>query len=390
MVPNSNYGYYLAEKVAALLLDCQSHNENRNLSRANSKLDKTIAAIPGQLDTMLVMDGDKTLAAEDIGAFFWGEALASKPLKTLFSSSLGYSYTAFRQATLLYDGECNDVSFGKLCDAIAAEIAIYPKIRTLLRQLSNHTNVGAVVVTSGLHDVWVKLLKREHLADRVKVIGGDHISDGFVATPGVKGALVTHLQDFHGMYVWTFGNSPLDLEMLEKADRAIVVIGDEGIRSSSMDAALMDAINSGGLQAHQTLLPSDVSPRLDTIRLPLVQLTDKEFIDSVSFSRSHPAIRGVFHATDTVAAKLLLTPMRDADFTGPILRGEHQRAGLYLATEFLAEVVGTENYLIPHVQGHTATGYRLLHEKKTLIVALMPGGEPMAFGVSEVFPLVKF
>lgn len=387
--PDSMMNYKcFSKKVATLLRDFRGHGENHNLSLASSKLDETIAAIPGQLDTMLVMDGDKTLAAEDTGALFWRNALASNPLKTLFGSSLGYSYTAFRQATLLYEEECDDERFDGLCDAIATEITIYPEVRALLLQLSNHTNVGAVVVTSGLRHVWAKLLERECLADRVKVIGGGRISDGFVFTPGVKGALVSRLQVVHGMYVWAFGDSPLDLEMLKMADRAIVVVGDEGTRSSSMDVALADAINSGGLRAHQALLPSDVSPRLDTARLPLVQLTDSDFIDSI-FSCHHDN-RRVFHASDRSAAKLLMTLMRDAAIAGPRLREEHHRVGSYLATEFLADIVGIENYPILHVQGHTTTGYRLLHEKQTLIVALMRGGEPMAFGVNEVFPQAKF
>jgi uracil phosphoribosyltransferase len=59
-----------------------------------------------------------------------------------------------------------------------------------------------------------------------------------------------------------------------------------------------------------------------------------------------------------------------------------------LATEFLAEMIGVEEYLIPHVQGHQTSGYRLLHKQKTSIVALMRGGEAMALGVNEAFPLV--
>ncbi|KFY29425.1 hypothetical protein V491_00033 [Pseudogymnoascus sp. VKM F-3775] len=39
---------------------------------------------------------------------------------------------------------------------------------------------------------------------------------------------------------------------------------------------------------------------------------------------------------------------------------------------------------------HGISGYRLLREEHTLIVALMRGGEPMAFGVNEAFPLATF
>lgn len=85
-----------------------------------------------------------------------------------------------------------------------------------------------------------------------------------------------------------------------------------------------------------------------------------------------------------------MTPMRNAMVAGPALREVHRRAGWYLATEFLAEVIGVEEYPIPHVLGHQTSGYRLRHEKKTLIVALMRGGEPMALGVNEALPLAMF
>ncbi|KAG9311059.1 hypothetical protein JVU11DRAFT_8963 [Chiua virens] len=71
-----------------------------------------------------------------------------------------------------------------------------------------------------------------------------------------------------------------DLDMLSKADQAIVVVGEDQTRSKTMEAALLDAIDNGGLRARQVLLPSNVLPRLDTTRLPLVDITDSEFIES--------------------------------------------------------------------------------------------------------------
>lgn len=378
------------EKFAALVCDFRIHTEGYNLSLANRELDNVLSGIPGQLDTILVMDGDKTLAAEDAGVLFWRKASVlnylGDPLKTLFSGSLAYSYTAFRQATLLYEEECSDGEFEDQCAAIATEINIYPEVKALLQHLSSHAHVGAVVVTSGLRHVWKKVLERACLADRVKVIGGGRLADGFVVTPEVKGALVTRLQDVHKMYVWAFGDSPVDMEMLKKADQAIVVVGNEQTRSKSMDAALRNAIDTGGFRARQALLPADVSLRLTTTALPLAQLTEEKFIASILSSPQHR----VFHASDRAAAKLLMTPMRDADNTGPRLREAHCRTGSYLATEFLADHVGFEGYPIRHVQGNTMTGYQLLHEEKTLIVALMRGGEPMAFGVNVVFPRAMF
>ena len=74
--------------------------------------------------------------------------------------------------------------------------------------------------------------------------------------------------------------------MLSKADQAIVVVGEEQTRSKTINAILLNAIDNDGLRARQALLPSNASPRLDTTKLPLIQLTDPKFIDSIIRRRS--------------------------------------------------------------------------------------------------------
>jgi hypothetical protein len=49
-----------------------------------------------------------------------------------------------------------------------------------------------------------------------------------------------------------------------------------------------------------------------------------------------------------------------------------------------------EEYPTPHVQGHYTSGHQFLHEQQILIVALMRGGESMAFGVNHAMPLAMF
>lgn len=387
----------LLTRVLTLLRDFQRHTEKNNLSLAQSRLDEALVAGQGQLETMLVMDADRTLAAEDTGALFWKRVSSSRrsgdeecPLKTLFSSPLGYSYTAFRQAALLYEETADDREFDALCQDVASAVTIHPEFVSLLQLVAEQKHVGAVVVTCGLSRVWEKVLEREGLSKTVKVIGGGRIADNLVVTAAVKAALVARLRDTHQMYVWAFGDSLLDLDMLSEADQAIVVVGEEQKRSKTMDAALMNAIDNDGLRARQVLLPSNVSPRLDTTKLPLIQLTEHGFFNAILHRRSRHAGNQVLHATDRNAAKLLMTPTRDATVAGPVLREAHRRVGWYLATEFLVDVIGIEEYPIPHVQGHHTSGYRLLHEQKTSIVALMRGGEAMALGVNDAFPLAMF
>ena len=310
-------------------------------------------------------------------------------LKTLFSSPLGYSYSAFRQATLLYEEVANDQEFDVLCQEVAMAVTMYPEFVSLLRMAAEQEHIGALVVTCGLRRVWEKVLEREGLSEKVKVIGGGRMADNFVISAAVKGALVTRLREVHQMYVWAFGDSPLDLDMLSKADRAIVVVGEEQARSKAMDAVLTDAIDHGDLRACQTVIPENASPRLNTTKLPVIKLTEPEFVKSLLGGRSTHGLQ-VLCAGDKKAAKLLATPMRDAAIAGPDLREAHRRVGWYLATEFLTDLIGLEKCPIQHVLGRPTGGYRLFHEQQTTIVALMRGGEPMAFGVNEAFPRAMF
>lgn len=384
----------MRDKVLTLLRDFRDHTENYNLSQAKKRLDEALVVDQRQLETVLILDADRTLAAEDTGALFWNLISTSSrwqrdidcPLKKLFSSPLGYSYTAFRQATLLYEERADDKEFDTICQNVASEVTMYPEFVSLLKQVEKHKHVGAVVVTCGLRRVWDKVLEREGLSNTVKVIGGGRITDRLVVTATVKAALVDLLRHTYHKYVWAFGDSPLDLEMLRKADQAIVVVGEEQTRSKTMDEALRKVVENDGLRARQAVLSSNAPPRLDTTRLPLVSLKEPQFIDFVLYRRSIQ----VLHASNKNAAKLLQTPMRDALTAGPALRKAHRRVGWYLATEFLSTIIGMDEYRILHVQSYHTIGYRLLHEKQTSIVALMRGGEAMAFGVNEAFPLARF
>jgi uracil phosphoribosyltransferase/phosphoserine phosphatase/adenylate kinase len=389
----------LLSKALTLLRDFGRHSEELNLTQAARRLDDIFGADRGRLDTVLVLDADRTLAAVDTGALFWNKMANSQqpkekgsPLKTLFDSNLGYSYPAFRQATLLYEETADDQEFDALCQDVASELTMYPEFVSLLQLVAGQEHVGAVVITSGLSQVWNKVLARAGLSDAVQVIGGGRIADGYVVTAAVKAAMVARLRDVYQAYVWAFGDSPLDLKMLSEADQAIVVVGEEHARSKTMDAALRNAIDHGGLRARQTVLPSSASPRLDTTKLPLIQLTDPNFLDAILVRSRHRNTGGiqVLHATARAAAKLLMTPTRDAQMAGPTLREAHRRVGWYLATEFIADLIGLEEYPIPHVQGHRTSGHRLLHEQQTTIVALMRGGEAIALGVNDAFPLAMF
>ncbi|XMA20293.1 hypothetical protein WAI453_013084 [Rhynchosporium graminicola] len=163
---------------------------------------------------------------------------------------------------------------------------MYPEFVALLKLVAKESHVGAVIISCGLRRVWEKVLEREGLSKVVEVIGGGRIADGFVVTARLKALLVSRLQKYHQKYVWAFGDSLLDLEMLGTADQAIVVVGDEKTRSRTMDLGLFNVIRDGGLQARQVVLPSDAMPRLDTNMLPLISMADPDFVYSMLRYRS--------------------------------------------------------------------------------------------------------
>ena len=281
----------------------------------------------GQLKLVLVMDADKTLAIEDTGTLFWDLVANSRQSKhkastltALFDSPLAYSYIAFRQAVLLYKETATEQEFDVLCQEVASAMTMYPEFGCLLRLVAEQNHVGAIVVTSRLRRVWDKVLEREGLSEKVKVIGGGRIADGIVVTAAVKGALVTRLREAK-MDVWAFGDSPLDLDMLRNANQAVVVVGEEQTRSNTIDSSLAAAIQRDRFQAHQALLPSSASLRLNETRLPIIKLTAPEFVNSLLGGRyTHGGLQ-VLCTIEGTTAKLLATPMRDAGVAGPDLKG---------------------------------------------------------------------
>lgn len=378
-------GPALLGKVSSLLDDFRIHNEGHNLAEANKRLDD-IFSNREQLQTALVFDGDRTLIAEDTGELF----AKREQFGEIFRGPLGYSYTAFRQAMLLYEEIADTGEFKRLCSIVASQVTIHPEFLFLLGKAAEQRHIGAVVVTCGLGCLWEVILEKHDVHRSVQVIGGGRVADNFVVTAEVKAALVERLRDHYRFHVWAFGDSPLDLPMLQEAHEAIVVVRQKATRSKSMDEALLEAIDNHGLHARQMLLPGDVEPRLDVTKLPVVQLDETTVLNSILGRGIRRSGLRVVHMSDRNSARMLMTATRDAQIRGPDLREAHRHVGRYLAIQCLSEVVGVEEYPIRHVQGAWTSGFRLRDARKTCIVALMRGGEPMALGVSDVVPEAMF
>lgn len=383
-----------SSKLISLFRNCHRYAEQYNTRRAEQMIDETLLTGSERSETVLVLDADKTLAPQDSGDLFWEELYrslnvknAASPLKEIFSSPLQYSFTAFCQAAILYEETVEDEEYNRLCEKVAHLITMHQELLHILRLMSGQTHMRAFVLTCGLRRVWQMVIENEGLSHTVQVIGGNRLSDCLFMTPKLKEDLVMRIRSKHGCYVWAFGDSPLDLGMLKAANQAVVVTGEQDKRSKSMDAALSEYLKEEIFCPRQAVLPSHASPRLDLSRLPLIQLSDQVIFDSIFIRRNQLHI---FDVTNSPAAKLLMTPMRDASISGPELREAHRRVGWYLAIHCCTEIMGVEPFTIRHVQGYPTDGHRIFREKDTLIAALMRGGEPMALGVNDAFPSAKF
>lgn len=182
---------------------------------------------------------------------------------------------------------------------------------------------------------------------RVDIIGGGRVADGFVVTPAVKAAIVEHIRNHYGTQVYAFGSGEVDIPMLVAADQALIVTGGSETRSKTMEQALLNAIRDG-LRPRQILLPAGSRPILAEGLVPVVAM-DAAFTTSVLARRSSASKLGRVHATDSMATKLLMTPMRDAGFTGPGLRETHRKAGWWIATQHVSEMIGCEEHEITYV-----------------------------------------
>ena len=393
------YDHALKDWIIKLLQVYRYDSEEENLSCAERRVDDIVAPYQKQVTTMLVLDADRTLASQDTGLLFWKLLSKSKALcdgertlEKMFDSPLEYSYLGFRQAILIYEEIANDQEYDEFCQEVASMVTLHPEFVSLLQLVEEQEYISAVVVTSGLRRIWEKVLAREGFSKSLSVIGGGRIADGFVVTAKVKGALTARLRKTHGMYVWAFGDSPLDVDMLHEADQGIVVVGEEWDRSPDMDEALKIAIGvKDGLQARQVLLPNTAKPRLPSV-LPIVKITDPEFIKALLGDKYIPSGLKVLCASDKNprAVQLLATPMRHAAIADPELRRTHRRIGHYLAIEYMSNVIGLEPSPVEQVRGYQTSNFRLFHEEQTTILALMPGGTSMAMGITEAFPLATF
>lgn len=107
-------------------------------------------------------------------------------MKELFTSGMGYSYPAFRQARLMCEEYADDYKFEKHCENVAKQVKLYPEFCALLKWLSQAEHTSAIIVTAGLRRVWETVLDLAGLPPTIAVIGNGRFGDKFVVTPQGK------------------------------------------------------------------------------------------------------------------------------------------------------------------------------------------------------------
>ncbi|GIZ43471.1 hypothetical protein CKM354_000669800 [Cercospora kikuchii] len=158
-----------------------------------------------------------------------------------------------------------------------------------------------------------------------------------------------------------------------------VVVGPPSLRSRSMEAVLTSDIAAEKLRRDFTraLLPNSS----DKLQIPAFQVGT---LAQLHLSTSQHWSIGVRNAGDKNAVKLLMSATRDTKVSGRALQAADCKIGRYLP-----DLIGLESFKMSHVQGGYTAGHRLQNEKQTTIIALMRGGEPMAFVVHDTLPSHK-
>lgn len=177
---------------------------------------------PGH-DVCLVVDGDRTLAPQDSGRLVGRRLGVDDAIRATFEA-LGYCSEAFSQVADHW-ATIPPARYLDVVGSAAAQVTVHDAWRTILAAVCDRTPV--VVVTAGIPQVWRAVLDALGYRE-VTVIGGCHREiDAYVVCPETKRDLVTLLRR-QGWKVVAAGDSPIDVEMLASADRALFVPDHKG------------------------------------------------------------------------------------------------------------------------------------------------------------------
>lgn len=197
-----------------------SEHPEDNWERLRAALDED--GLRPQRDTVLLVDGDRTLTREDTSRLFLERAgLPLAPIKDAFARH-GYSYPGFRFHARYYLQA--GAAFPRMCQEVAEAVALYDGAAAFLGRALALADV--YLVTAGVTPIWSALLARAGLP-AVRVLGGVYPGARYLIGREEKGRIAQHLRT-PGRRLIGFGDSDVDSLMLQAAHQAVVVVNHRG------------------------------------------------------------------------------------------------------------------------------------------------------------------
>jgi uracil phosphoribosyltransferase len=395
--------------------DAEQHSRN---SLVNS-----LKTIP-DADVYLLIDGDRTFCPQDTGKLFVQQLnLLSDPLKTIFGRYDDYCFEAFLSVSMWYNHVVQMPEYTRICNMIGTELVTpYSKWLRILKD-SLPPTAHPVLVTSGSLEIWKAAITRNDLNTRMSLVAGNHIALSLhIIDVKAKGIVVEIMRSIHpGCHIWAFGDSGksthiiavmwkhlrtflfriltmalsiknvrnppkvVDLQMLDRADRAFVVLDDR--KNRSLRPFIQDRVDLGTQHNIFQLSPSKTEIAHNDLHEGIAYTTLSSVLDDLVQKRFFRVL-----TLGAPSAMILATQTRRADICGPELQRLHERAGEYVADRLIDSMrvtVDENGSLImkrkfQHVQGGDFEG--VTTSPNVLILPLMRGGEPMARGVFNRFP----
>jgi len=168
----------------------------------------------------VLLDGDRTLCEPDTSRFFIERVnLDLAQIKQAFQE-FGYTFPGFYNMVRCYS-QIPLEDYVHHSRIIADDTILYPGVQEFLRDLQDRVDV--LVVTSGIKEIWKRVLERFKL-ENVHLIAGSRIElDNFLIGKIEKGLISSYFRQKNKCTA-AVGDSEIDQYMLANANLACVVI----------------------------------------------------------------------------------------------------------------------------------------------------------------------
>lgn len=170
--------------------------------------------------SVILLDADRTICEEDTSRILNDLGnIDLKRIKMGFQKH-GYTYDGFYLNAKIYS-EMEVKKYKELSKIVASQTILYPGVVDFISDVQRIADV--IIVTAGIKEIWKNIIKERKLVD-VVLIGGIHDQcDDFIIGRHEKGIVCDFFKNM-GKKVVAFGDSDVDTLMLQKADKAIVVV----------------------------------------------------------------------------------------------------------------------------------------------------------------------